>query len=196
MPRGSAVSEAIFDSHGPDAHWPQFRKLALTDLERAIQLRPNQPQALLQVAKLNRLPDGDTKRAEEAIDQAIKLCGDDRPLHAEALVLRAGMRKDPAQRLADLDEAIRLMPNDPAAFRARAAVRADADKLDAALEDLDKAIALDPKHAMTYQAKAVLLLKMKKYDQALAALDKAHEMSPGSALRWCSGPASSACKPT
>ena len=196
MQRGSAVSEAIFDSHGPDAHWPQFRKLALTDLERAIQLRPNQPQALLQVAKLNRLPDGDTKRAEEAIDQAIKLCGDDRPLHAEALVLRAGMHKDPAQRLADLDEAIRLMPNDPAAFRARAAVRADADKLDAALEDLDKAIALEPKHAITYQAKAVLLLKMKKYDRRWPRWTRPTKCRPARPFRWCSGRASSACKPT
>ena len=71
------------------------------------------------MAKLNRLPEGDAKRAAQAIDEAIKQSGDDPRLHAEALVLRAGIRKDPVERLADLNEAIRILPSDAAAFRAR-----------------------------------------------------------------------------
>ena len=36
--RGSAITGAIFDAKGPDPKWPQFRKLALADLEKAIEI--------------------------------------------------------------------------------------------------------------------------------------------------------------
>ncbi len=180
--RGSAICAAVFGAARPDANWPQFRKLALEDLEKSLTMDPKQPQTLLFVAKLNLLPQGDTKRAAQAVDEAIKLSSDEPRLRSQGLLLRAGLQKELKQKLADLDEAVRLAPGDAAAIRARAAVRADNGQLGPALEDLNKAIALEPRHGLTYEAKAMVLTKMKKYDEALALWDKVQTLAPGSAL--------------
>ena len=128
-------------AHGSDPRWPQIRKLALADLEEGIKLNEKQPEALLVVAKLNLvLPDGDTQRASAAIDTVLKLSSDEPTMCAQALVLRAGTQKDLKKGLADLDEAVKASPKDPAALRVRAQVRAELQQFQPALDDLDKAI--------------------------------------------------------
>ena len=107
MQRATAVTGTIFKSSPPDQRWPQFRQFALTDLEKAIKIDPKQPQALFLIAQLNLLPDGDAKRAKEAIDQAIENSADDPQLRAKALVLRSGTEEKLDKRLPDLNEAVR-----------------------------------------------------------------------------------------
>ncbi len=176
--RGVMVAGSIFDSDKPDLNWPQFRDYALTDLEKAGKIAPNQAEAFYAIARLQLLPGGDRKRARSALDQALEGSVDAPDLRAKILTLRSSLITDNKQRETDLDEAVRISPGDPTAILARGLLHADLGKLDAALADLDKAIELRPNHAQTYEAKALVLAQQKKYDQAILALDMASELEP------------------
>jgi tetratricopeptide (TPR) repeat protein len=153
----------------------QARNSVLADLEKAAKLDPKQVQVYLLVAQV-----GDAKQAKEALDKALELGFDEAPARAKALLLRAGLQEQPEKKLADFDEAVRLMPDDALTIRARGFALADMGKLDAALVDLDRAIELDPADVRTYQGKAIVLARLKRYDESLAALEKAKQLNPDS----------------
>jgi len=178
--RGIETSKTIFGSFPPDPRWPQFRRVALEDLEKAVKLDPEQPETLLRIAQLNLLPDGDSKRAASALDQAIGCAKEEPMLEAQALTLRAGLQKDPAKKLADLSEAIRVAPGDAAALRARAAAYSQMEDFPKAVADFDAALKIQPKHAPTIEAMAMVLAKMKKFDEALAAVEAVRKLDPKS----------------
>jgi tetratricopeptide (TPR) repeat protein len=182
--RATAVKSTMFKSSPLDSRWPQFRQFALSDLEKAIKLDSKQPQALILIAQLNLLPEGDAKRAKEAINQAVELAADDPQERADALVLRSGMEEKLEKRLPDLNEAVQLAPNDADTVRSRGLVLADLEKYDEALVDLNKAIELDSENSTTYEMKSILLTRMKKYDEALATLDQALKLVPKSVAPW------------
>jgi tetratricopeptide (TPR) repeat protein len=158
----------------------QRRKLILADLARAAKLDPKQTQVYLLIAQVNSLPEGDAKQGKEALDKALELGFDDVESRAKALMLRAGFQEETEKKVADFDEAVRLMPNDALAVRARGLAMADMNKLDASLADLTRAIELEPNDVRTYEAKAIVLARLKKFDEALAALEKARELNPNS----------------
>jgi tetratricopeptide (TPR) repeat protein len=180
--RGMEAAKEIFSRMPPDPRWPEYRRFALKDLEKGVELNPEQPQALLAIAKLNLLPGGDVDRTKKALDDAVRFSQEDPTLKAQALMLRAGLTEDSDKKLADLDEAIRSAPNELLAIRARAGLFADQGENEKALTDLDRAVELAPDHAPTYIARAVVLIELGRYDDALIDLDKAHEIQPNSAL--------------
>ena len=118
--RGTTISRTIFDTLPPDPRWAEYRRVALEDLEKAVKLDPQQPEALFRIAQLNLLPEGDRKRAVAALDESIGQAKDDPTIKAQALALRPSLQPDAAKKLADLDEAIRTAPGDVAAIRTRA----------------------------------------------------------------------------
>jgi tetratricopeptide (TPR) repeat protein len=183
--RGSVTAKKAYEAvlaagaqAATDEAWKTYRNEALEDLEKAVKLSPKQPQAQFEIAKLNLLPGGNSQKAVEALDRVIALTDDDAAARAEAVILRASLRKDPQQRLADLDEAVRLLPGNAMVLRAHGQVLAEAGKWEAALADFDKAIAADPKQISTYQVKALVLVKIKKTAEALDTLEKAHDIAP------------------
>jgi len=179
--RGVTISQSIFRTAQPNPRWPDLRRLSLNDLERAVKLSPQQPEALYSIARLNLLPGGNAKRATEAIGEALDAIEDNPALRAKVLTLRATVTKDLEKKLADLDEAVRVAPRDAAAVRTRGLVRAASGKLEEALADFDKGIELSPKHIATYEAKAAVLTRLKKYDEALQVLEKVRQLNPDSA---------------
>lgn len=156
-----------------DAQFDNFRRAALDDLERAIAIDPNQPEAYLVIAELQRLPNGDLKRARRAVDEAVRLSANQPDLKARALTLRALLAEKAEDKLADLNEAVRLAPGDAQAVRARGLVLADMGKLEEGVADLDRAIELAPEHLPTYEAKALLLSRLQRFDEALECLEQA-----------------------
>ncbi len=177
--RGSQVARMVFEDRS-DPKWPTFRQRALEDLERAVKLDPKQPEAHFRIAQLHLLPGGDAKRAAEALDRSIEVNQQDSPLKAQALLIRAALQKDPAKKLADLDQAARAAPGDPSPLRARGMLYAQQGKFEQALADFDAALALDPRHPATLEAKAATLGRLKRYDEALALLDRALKLDPDS----------------
>ena len=176
-----AVKQVLTGMNSP-GEFRQKRRFALTDLEKAVKLNPKQPDAYLLIAQMNLVPGGEVKQAREAVDKALALGFEDPPARAKALALRARLEEQPEKQLADLDEAVRLMPGDATLVRTRGVVLADMNKLERALADLNEAIKLAPEDGPTYEAKAVVLARLKKYDAALAVLDKARQLSPDSVM--------------
>jgi len=178
--RGLVVARQVFDTPTPDPSWARFRDFALADLEKAVALDSKQAEALLYIARLQLLPGGNAKRAQEALDQAVAVGVSTPDVRAKALLLRAGLTEDMKRRRADLDEAVRTSPGDPSTFLARGMFLADVGELEPSLADLQKAIDLRPKQVAAYEARAMVFVKQKKYDRALMDLDKAHELEPNS----------------
>jgi len=85
--RGTMMAAVIFKTFPPDARWPQFRNVALSDLEKAVKLNDNLPEAHYFIARLNLLPGGDRKKAADALNKTVKLAEDDK-MKADALVLK------------------------------------------------------------------------------------------------------------
>ena len=178
--RGTVAVGAIFKALPLDPNWPQFRQIALADLEKAVGLDPKQSQAFFLIAQLNLLPEGDAKRAREAIDKAIEVVDDDPIVRAKSLVLRATLEQDPDKKLADLHEAVGLTPGDVATIRTRGTLLAEMGKLEEALADFDKAIEMEPEDSPTYEEKAMVLARLNRFEESLAVLEKAKQLSPDS----------------
>ncbi len=180
--RGESIAGTIFSASPPDPRWPQYRRLALADLEKSVELNASQPKAFFRIAQLNMLPGGDAKRAAGALDKSIELKPDDLRLRARALTLRASIQKDPKKKIADLDAAVLARPNDAVALRTRGLEYGKQGKLEKALADFKEAIEIDPDNAPTYEAQAMVLATMKKYDEALVCLDQAQQLEPKSVV--------------
>lgn len=176
--RGLVVAKTILMMNPPDRRWPSFREVALKDLEKSVGIDAKQPEALLFIARLNLLPDGDAKRATEALDQAVEAASEDPPRLSDALLLRATLSTDKAKQRADLDAALKAVPQNAAALRARGLLASESNDLDGALADFNKALEIEPDHGPTLEAKALLLAQQKKYDEALSVLDEARDVAP------------------
>jgi tetratricopeptide (TPR) repeat protein len=173
--RGSFKTRAFFANQTAT----QLRKQAQEDLEKAVALNPQQPEAQLHLSRLYLL-EGNKKRALECLDQAIHLGSNSADIRSKALVMRSGLAENPAKRRADLDEAVRIAPSDPSVLLAHGLLLADLGEFDKAMADLDKSIQFEPDRPLAHEAKAVLLVRLKKYDQAMVCLDKARELEPDS----------------
>lgn len=182
LQRSQETVKQIFTDGSSPADFRMKRQFALSDLSKSVKLDANQAEAYMLIAQLNLLPGGDIEQARDAIEKSLKLEFEEPADQAKAFLLRAGMETEPDKKMADLDEAVKLMPNDAAVIRARGLVLADLEKLEPALADLDKAIELDSDDSPTYEAKAIVLARLKRYDEALAALDKAKQLSPASVM--------------
>lgn len=180
MQRGATLGRAVFEASNATPAWTRVRDMALADLNRALEVDPQQPEGLYYVARLNLLPGGDAKRAADALGRLIALKDVDAELRSKALVLHAEMQDDLKKKEADLDEAVRLDPREPSAVLARAVFLAEHGDADKALTELKKAADLQPERSAPYEAMAIVLARQKKYDQALVAIDHAHERSPES----------------
>jgi tetratricopeptide (TPR) repeat protein len=157
----------------------QRRQAVVSDFERALEYDPKQPQVYTLLAQLSMLPEGGgVKKAISLLDKAIEAGAGDAAAKAKALVFRSILQELPEKKLADLDEAVRLTPDDAATFRARGLALAEMDKPELALADLNKAAELNPNNASIHEEKAVVLARLKRYDEALAALDKARQLNP------------------
>jgi tetratricopeptide (TPR) repeat protein len=181
--RATTRAELLLRAGSTDGRLKDFRNTTLDDLERVVLLDPKQTQALLLIAQLQRMPDGNEKRSDEALDQAIKT-GDDPDIKAKALLFRATVVKDPDKKIADLDEAVKLSPGNADIVRIRGLLKAEAGKLEEAIPDINKAIELEPKNTSNFQYKSLILSQLKKYDEALAALEQARKIDPKSTVTF------------
>jgi tetratricopeptide (TPR) repeat protein len=179
LQRGMLVARATMQAIARrQPQWEEFRKFAIEELSGAVEAGALDPQALMLIAQLQLLPGGDRDKARQAVDKAVEAAADDAVLQSKALIVRAGLSEDPEKRIADLNEAVRIVPNSAEAIRARGLIYADQQKYDEAIADFDKLIELAPEDLTAYVAKAEVFLRQKKFDEALAAAEKAQELAP------------------
>jgi len=180
--RATLASDAAFAKGPKDPLWRSYRSLALDDLEKAVELVPQLPDALLLIARLNLLPDGDQKRAIEAIDASLAIPGVDPQTRSRLLVLRAGLYDNGEKRLQLLDEAVALAPGKIEPLRERGIVLAEMGKAERAAADFAQVLKLDPEDVLAYEEQARVLIDLKRYDEALVSVDKASQLDPSSIM--------------
>jgi tetratricopeptide (TPR) repeat protein len=83
--------------------------------------------------------------------------------------------------IADLDEAIRLDPQDPAPLMNRGDIWRETKGLDKAIADYSEAIRLDPKHAFAFNNRGVTWLYKGEYDKAIGDYSEAIRLDPKAA---------------
>lgn len=182
--RAEILCQQIFDQPEPSPQWPLFRRQALLDLEEAIKVDEGQFEVHYLIGRLNSLPGGDRKRAQQALEAAIKLAVESPVDKAKSLVLRANLTEDGTRRLADYDEAVTLAPEEAEIVRTRGLYLLMEKKYDLALTDMDKAIELDPEHADSHEARGVILFLQGNNDEALKSFDRTIELQPKSAMAY------------
>lgn len=175
--RGELYSNAIFNPPG-DQRWQRLRTMALADLDRAVELAPATAQTYVNIARLQALPDGDRKKAVEALNKAIELKDDNPKLMLRAFVMRAELTEDNAQRLADLNAAAELDPKDTDVLQIRGAYYLDQKEYDKAIADFQAASEQVPEDPRSYHAIGIVKMLQEKTDEAIESFSKAIELAP------------------
>jgi tetratricopeptide (TPR) repeat protein len=159
------------------------RKLAIDELDKAIELDPNLVTAYVQRKIV--YESIDLPRALEEINTALQLD----PESAYALRHRGAIyntlgRLDEA--LSDYNESERFKPHDCLVYLGRGELYLRREQYEAALSDLNKSIELDATRYHVYKRRALAHFHLGHYDEALSDIAKAVELNPRdtSNLRW------------
>jgi tetratricopeptide (TPR) repeat protein len=178
------LCDAIFKQNPPDRRWPFIRQVALRDLERALAIDPKATEARTLYIKLQILPGGDPKKANESIEEAIKLLGDDKPNLAKLYVLRAQLTDDEAKQLHDYDAALKADPKCVEALQGRAGIYVNKNENDKAVEDLLKLLEIDGDNFTVQGVVAETLANLNRFDEALKHVEKVIALNPKSSLGY------------
>ncbi len=157
------------------ANWQAARTNILNELDEAVKVITDQPLPFILIAKLNLLPDGDAKRAEEALDAAEKNAQDDRDQIAQITLLKLSLQKDPAKREELLAKIVETNP-DPRLLMLHAANLIDNRKVDEGIDVLKKVLEKDGKNLAALLVLFEQLSNRKRYDDAMKVLDKLGEL--------------------
>ncbi|ADG13331.1 TPR repeat-containing protein [Methanocaldococcus infernus ME] len=82
------------------------------------------------------------------------------------------------------DKAIKLDPNNPAAWYYKADSLYKLERYEKAIECFDKAIKLDPNNPAAWYYKADSLYKLERYEKAIECFDKAIKLDPNNPAAW------------
>lgn len=149
---------------------------ALASYDRALRLRPNDPDVLNNRAGLL-VAMGRLEEALQCYDRAIGARPDDAQAFSNrGAVLERLERFDAA--LANYDRAVALRPDFAEALYNRGNVLKELKRTDAALASYDRAIALCPGHADAHNNRGQVLKDLMRYDEALASYDAALAVQP------------------
>jgi tetratricopeptide (TPR) repeat protein len=164
------------------ADFSRQRESALADLEKAVKLDPKQPDAHMLIAQLHLVPGGDVKRAREAIDKALESGLAAPAVQIKALLVRAGLEEEMDKRLADINKALELDPDNVTALLMRAGVYREKGEQDKALADADRALQLGPEVPAAIRTRAMLLTEQRRFGEAVEELQKLQRLAPRDTL--------------
>ncbi|HVA48777.1 MAG TPA: tetratricopeptide repeat protein [Pirellulales bacterium] len=182
LQRAEEISERLFNKNnpfGPQA--PNFVRMALKDVERAVEIDPKQASAQVLLGKLQGRS-GDLKKARLAFDEAVRLAKDDDDVKAQAFRWRGLISEKLDDRLDDLSEAVKLAPDNAEILRDRGAAYLAAGKPEEALADFDAALKIDDDDVAAHEARGMALDSLKRYEDAAESFGRAVELSPGNAI--------------
>ena len=147
------------------ARYKRDYALAIADLGRALELAPDDAEALM--ARGEAYGDsGDAPRALADLDRAIAL----RPLNSNTYLLRGivnGRRGDQESAFADYDKAATLDPGNAEALVNRAAILSTRGDQDGAIVDLDAAIALESHYPAALYNRGFAYFAKRDYNRAI-----------------------------
>lgn len=178
------LSNRIFSAGARDPRWQKFRTEAIQQLEQATEYQPDLVKAYVLIARLNLLPNGDVEAARKAIDKAVENAGEDRELLSSALFYRASLNEDKEAQLADINQALKINPDNLDALRFRAVYYLNEKDFEKGLADIQKWLDGENTKPDDYLGTIVLLRNLgtsfdeKLQDEALKLIDRALELAP------------------
>ena len=162
----------------PDQRWPAMRDLAMSDLQRLLKHNPRFGDALVLVARLQLLPGGDKQRAGDSVKLALEIFSADKEKMAEVYLLRSRLQEDPEKRLADLNKAVELAPENQQALQERAFSLIRSGKIEQATEDLRTLLKDKPENLAVAGALAEYLSRNNKHKEALEIASQVVTLRP------------------
>jgi tetratricopeptide (TPR) repeat protein len=183
----SRSASAIFEQTPPNPRWPAIRQSALKSLEKAKRYDATLPDVYLLEARLQaELPQGDSKAAHAALDEAIKLlkAKDELKQLAKAYILRGKLNEEQDRKLADFESAVKADPTNTDALQARAFLYLQMGENEKAEAELLKLVEQEPDNPGLMAALAEALTDLKKYDEALKYCEDVIKRAPRSTLGY------------
>ena len=171
-----------------DRRWQLYRSQAIPRLKKAIEFDDQLVDAYILLAKFEALDRRKQKDAAKTIEKAIELAVDDRAQLSEALVVRAKLASDDEAKIADLNQAIKIDPDNNEAYQMRGLVLIASGKAEEAVADLTKWLNTQPKNFRERVLVARQIAGMDKLEDdtlkktALKLLDEAAQIRPESAI--------------
>lgn len=160
----------------------ELQQEAMDGLRQAVENDPTLVEAFLLIARLNLLPGGDKNEITEATSRAIELLDDDPRDQSAAYVLRALTRDSDEEKLADLDAAVKVDPENIEAFQARAALRLKNNDVEGAMSDLETVLMKDPTNQQVAGAAVQKLVDLNRVEEALDLTTKALSAKPSEGM--------------
>lgn len=151
----------------------------LEDLDRALKLDSISPEANYQRA-LYAMRGQSWTTAEIHADKAVRHANRE-PLRSQALITRGEARaemKRHSTALSDLEEGLRMVPNDATALRVLARLYDQTKQFEKALNTLDHLIKLEPKDMGHLVNKGYELAQLGRHPEALTVYDEAAKFDP------------------
>lgn len=150
-------------------------------LEKATEADPELVDAFLLKARLSAMS-GDFEAGRAAADKAVELLANSPAERSEALMLRAMTQTDDAARLADLDAAVDLNPNNIEIYQQRAALRIKAGDVEGGISDLERVLLDNPGNKKLAELIVVRLAELGKVQRAADLLTKVIEAEPSESM--------------
>ncbi len=180
LQRGQELAGGMMQARG--RRQMQMKNDALESLNDAVKYDPTLVEAYLMIARLNMLPEGDVAAIKEATTKAIELLKDEPVEQSAAYVLRALTQPNDEDKLADLEQAVKIDPNNLEAMQARAGLRLQNGDVDGALEDLEALLSKDPTNQTVAQAAVDQLVKLDRLKDAIDLVTKTLQAKPNEGL--------------
>ncbi len=160
--------------------WPQIRKMALADLDKALKIQPDLAQAQIEIAQLQMLPGGDHSAAYKAAQKAVELSKDDPDLQVQGLIAEAKLVSDD-DKIGDLlNQALKIAPKNDEVLLFRGKLYLEQGKFDDALADLDAAVKANPENAEAQEGRGEALFALQRNDDAVKAFEETMKLAPDS----------------
>ncbi|MEZ6094893.1 MAG: tetratricopeptide repeat protein [Pirellulaceae bacterium] len=172
--------EALIFAPSPDVRWRVYRRKALESLKKLTEIKQDNIDAYMLMARLQALDGGDPFEAAKAADRAIELAEDDETL-AKALIVRASVSDDNESRMNDINQAVKIDPENVEAVRMRAMLLLQSEETELAIADLKRWIELSSDDVTPSLLLIQILTNEERKDEAAAILDEAIERSPENA---------------
>jgi tetratricopeptide (TPR) repeat protein len=158
------------------------RAIEMTDevigmLDKATISDPSLVEAYLLKSRLSTIT-GDLDQGLVAANKAVELLGDSPIERSEALLLRSLTRTNDVEKLADLDEAAKLNPDNTEIYQQRAALRIKAGDVEGGIADMEKVLLENPGNQQLAELIVLRLEEMNKVDRAVALLTKVIDAEP------------------
>lgn len=155
------------------------------DLDKAITNNPKLAEAYLMRAELE-VVGGNRAKAIELVNSALENLTDQPEQQSKAYVLRAGLQPELAEKLSDLETALKVFPANVEALQAKIAILLASEKFAEAASEAEALLAKDENNQLAFGAALDSFVQLKRFDDAIKMLTKRIEANPKVAdnYRW------------